>query len=139
MQSALDRLLDDSWRTAWPTYNGNTLAFDVYETDNAYTATVAIPGVSAEQINVSFHDGALHVSAEVPQPTFPENSRLLMQERSFGQFSRSIRLPQQIDASAVEATYENGVLTLNLPKTPEAQPKQIQVKTNGQKVIQSNN
>jgi len=139
MQSAFDRLFDDSWRTTWPTYNGNTLAFDVYETDNAYTATVAIPGVNADQINVSFHDGTLHVSAELPQPTFPENARLLAQERSFGQFTRSIRLPQDIDMNGVEASYENGVLTLNLPKSPETQPKQIQVKANGQKQIQSNN
>jgi HSP20 family protein len=139
MQSALDRMFDDSWRTTWPTFSGNTLAFDVYETDTAYTAVVALPGLSAEQINVKLHDGSLTISAEMPQPQVPENARTLLQERTFGTFSRTIALPQPVNADQVEAVYENGVLTLTLTKAPEAQPRLISIKSNGQKLIESKN
>lgn len=139
MQSALDRIFDDSWRSAWSSFgSGNTLAFDVHETDQAYTAVIALPGLTADQIDVRLEDGTLTVSGEIPQPTVPENARLLMQERTFGKFCRSIHLPQAVDASNVEASYENGILTLTLPKSPEAQPKQIPVKA-GNNLLQSKN
>lgn len=140
MQSALDRFFDDSWRTTWPEFAGNTLAFDVYDSDQAYTAIVALPGLNAEQINVKLHDGALTINAEMPQPQAPENARPLLQERTFGKFTRTISLPQPVNADQVEAVYENGILTLTLPKVPEVQPKQIAVKShNGPKVLQSKN
>jgi|FLYN01.1.fsa_nt_gi HSP20 family protein len=137
MQTALDRMFDQTWRTAWPTFNGASLAFDAFETDTAYTVMAALPGLTPDQINVRFQDGTLTISAEIPQPTFPENARVLLQERAFGQFSRSITLPQPVDADHVEATYENGILTLTLPKSPEAQPKLISVKSPN--LLQSNN
>jgi HSP20 family protein len=139
MQSTLDRLFDESWRTTWPEFTGNTLAFDVYDSDNAYTAIAALPGLSADQINVKLHDGSLTISAELPQPQAPENARPLLQERTFGKFSRTISLPQRVNADQVEAVYENGILTLTLPKVPEVQPKQIAVKSHNGKMLQSNN
>ena len=66
MQNAMDRLFEESWRTAWPTNVGNTLAFDVYETDQDYTAIATLPGLNADQIQVSIHEGALTISAELP-------------------------------------------------------------------------
>lgn len=136
MQRALDRMFDDTWRGGW-SINGNSLAIDVHETDNAYTAVLSLPGLTPDQINVRMHDGTLTVSGEIPQPTLPEGGRALIQERAFGQFTRSITLPQSIDADKVEANYENGVLTLTLPKLPEAQPKVINIKTG--KLLQSKN
>lgn len=141
MQSAMDRLFDDAWR-GWPTVSGmnlNSLAFDVHETDNAYTVTTALPGVKAEHINVKMQDGVLTVDAEIPQPETPENTRALMQERVWGHFSRSISLPQSVNSEQVEATYEDGILTLTLPKAPEAQPKLIAIKNKDGKLLQSKN
>jgi HSP20 family protein len=91
--------------------------------------------VNPEQINISFQDDVLTISGEIPQPAIAENeqARTLLFERSYGKFSRSIRLAQPIDADHVEASYENGVLTLTLAKAPEAQPRLIPVKTNGVK------
>ncbi len=128
MQGALDRLFDDTRRNLRNSADVGALALDVHETDQAYIVSAALPGVSADAVNISLHDGVLTISGEVPQVTH-ENSRALVLERTYGKFQRVIRLPQPIDASNVEANIENGVLTLTLPKTPEAQPRTIPVKT----------
>ncbi len=128
MQGALDRLFDESWRNVRSGSDTGALALDVHETDNAYLVTAALPGVNPDAVNINLLDGVLTISGEVQQAT-PENSRALMLERVYGKFQRSIRLPQAVDASAVEAHMENGVLMLTLPKTPEAQPRTIPVKT----------
>jgi HSP20 family protein len=141
MQSVLDRAFDQAWRgTNWPTTNGHSATFnlDVHETDSNYTVVADLPGLNPDQINVRLHDGILTISAEVAQTEVNEGTRVLLQERFYGSTSRSLNLPQPVNADAVEATYEGGVLTLSLPKVPEVQPRQINIKTNG-KVIQSNN
>ena len=66
-----------------------------------------------------------------------DNGKVVVQERYYGKFSRSVTLPQSVDSDKVEAAYEDGVLTLTLPKVPEAQPKQIAIKV--PKVLQSKN
>ena len=138
MQSSLDRFFDDTWRTGWPLSMTNTLPLDLYETDTGYIASVAIPGVNQDQISIRFEKGILTISAEIPQPEI-ENARVLIQERGSGQYSRSISLSQFADVDKAEAHYENGVLLLHLPKSQEAQPKRISIKTNGQKKLQSDN
>ena len=136
VQGMLDRAYDNTWR--WGTLNASVMNLDIHESDTAYTVYADLPGLSAEQINVRYHDGVLRISAEVAQPSPADGTRVLMQERPFGKVSRSIQLPQTVDAEHVEAMYEDGVLKLTLPKTPEAQPKQITVKAhNG--LLQSTN
>jgi HSP20 family protein len=135
MQSVMDRFFDETWRGTRPAFAGNALALDVHETDQAYTVQTALPGVNPEQINISFQDDVLTISGEVEQSKSSEdkNTRVLLSERSYGKYSRSIRLSQPIEADKIEANFENGVLTLTLPKAPEAQPRLIPVKTNGAK------
>ena len=134
MQNAMDRLFDETWRN-WPSQYGdvtgaNALALDVHEDDNAYTVTTALPGVQAENVNVKLHNDLLTIEGEIPQHEV-ENVRSLMQERVYGRFSRTIRLPQPVNRDAVEANFDNGILTLTLPKAEEAQPRQIPVKVQG--------
>lgn len=130
MQNAMDRLFDENWRTVRPTVAGNNLALDVYETDAGYVIFTALPGVTPEAINVSMEDDVLTISGEVAQPVFDEkdNARALIQERTTGKFTRSIRVNTPVDADKIEAAYENGLLKLTLPKTPAAQPRLIPVK-----------
>ncbi len=128
MQGALDRLFDETWRNARGTAENGTLPLDVHETDNAYVVSATLPGVSADAVNISLHDGVLTISGETQQETH-ENSRALLLERTYGKLQRSIRLPQPVVQDSIEALIENGVLTLTLPKTPEAQPRMIPVRT----------
>jgi HSP20 family protein len=132
-QSAFDRFFDETWRSYRNVETSLALPLDVHETETAYHVVAALPGVLADSINVNLHDDILTISGELPQNTYPENARALLLERTYGKFSRSIRLPEAVVADQIEATLDNGVLTLNLPKSPEAQPKTIPVRvhTNG--------
>jgi HSP20 family protein len=136
MQSSLDRLFDDSWHTVWPITTDNTLPLNLYETDKGYVASIAAPGLNQDQFNIRFENGVLTISAEIPKQEI-ENARVLVQEHASGRYSRSIALPQSVDVDQAEAHYENGILLLTLPKAPEAQPRRISVKTNGQKQLNS--
>lgn len=131
MENAMDRIFEDAWRSwpAFPRWSGfETPALDIHENDSTYTVAVPLPGVDADQINVKLQNGVLTVSGELPQPKVDDGNKVVVQERYYGKFSRSVTLPQSVDEDKVEATYENGVLTLKLPKVPEAQPKLITVK-----------
>jgi HSP20 family protein len=136
MQNALDRMFDDSWRTWGGTDEGGmsgSLALDVHEDDSNYIITTALPGVDADNINIRLHNDMLTIEGEIPERTTQrEGQRSLLKERYYGRFSRTIRLPQSISRDNVEAAFDNGVLTLTLPKSPESQPRTIQVKSNKQ-------
>lgn len=136
MQNAMDRLFEDTWRSVRPSVAGSGLALDVYETDAKYTIFTSIAGVDPNQISVSLDDDILTISGEVPQPVFEEkeNARVLLFERTYGKFARSVRLGVPVDAEQIEAAYENGVLKLSISKAPQAQPKVIPVRVaNGNK------
>ena len=142
MQTAMDRLFNETmrgWRGDFDEGNldSNLLALDVHEDDKQYTVTTGLPGVKPEDIQIKLHEDSLIIEAEIPEKTVEQkdNNRVLLQERVYGKFSRRVRLPQAVDSSKVEASYNDGVLTLTLPKAPEAQPRTIQVKatTNGNK------
>jgi HSP20 family protein len=132
MQRAVDRLFEDTWREFGMEQGGdNVLALDVHESDQAFLITANIPGVNMESVEVTLHDGVLSISAELPQPEVKEGVRVRLQERPFGTYSRTVRLPKAVDGEKVEAAYENGVLALTLPKTPDAQPRQIPIRNSG--------
>lgn len=138
MQSAMDRIFEDTWRSVQPTLNGNLLALDVHETPEHYTITTAIAGLNPEEFEITYNDNTLTISVEVREPQLPENTKMLMNERVYGKFTRSVTLPQMVDSDNINADYENGILTLTLPKTPDAQPRQIRVRTHNT-LLQSNN
>lgn len=138
MQNAFDRMFDETWRTVWQAGNNGALSVDAYESDNAYTVIATLPGVNPDQINVQWHQGTLTISAEVTAMTLPENARWLVQERPFGRIARSIVLPEWVSVEQADAHYENGVLTLTLPKSPEAQPKLISIQTANKRLESKN-
>lgn len=136
MQSAMDRLFEDAWRPVLENreFPLNNLSLDIHETDQAYTVTTEMPGVQAENINVRIDGEFLVIEGEIPEQVVQEEgARAILKERRYGRFSRRVRLPLPVDNEKVDATYDNGVLTLLLPKAEAVQPKQIPVRisTNG--------
>jgi HSP20 family protein len=129
--SAIDRLFEETWRNG-SGFNGGSLPVDVIETDDAYRVVTNIPGVDLDRIAVSLHDNVLSIGVDIPQPELAENTTALVRERFTGKLTRSFSLPQKVDGDATEATYENGVLTLTLPKAADARPRQIQVRRGNQ-------
>lgn len=90
---------------------------DVKEDKESYTLHAELPGVAKDDIHATVKDGLVTIQAEIKQQdTQRQDEKVLRSERYFGSVARSFALPQDVDASAAQASYENGVLTLLLPK-----------------------
>ena len=103
-------------------------ALDVVESKDAYNIDVEVPGLRPEDINVTVDRGMLTVQGERRSEEEKGDRSYHRVERRYGSFRRSISLPGDVDASRVQATYDNGVLRLEIPKTAGSQPKRIEVK-----------
>lgn len=102
---------------------------EVKETDGAYSVSAEIPGVSREDIHVGVDGNVVTLRAEIKQEDQQagENRKVLRNERYYGMVSRSFQLPQDVDASAAKARYDNGVLTLSLPKMTSKRAQRLNV------------
>lgn len=100
---------------------------DLHEDKDNLIVTTEIPGVTKEDIEVSFHENTLTVSGERKQEKSTKENGVSRQERYYGRFQRSVSLPKSVDPSKIKAAYKDGILTVTLPKTEEAKPKQINV------------
>ena len=107
--------------------NGQVLALDVHENNDTYTIVADLPGVNADDISIQFQDDVLTISAETQQEKNESNGNMLIQERRYGKTSRSLRFPVHVNSTAVEADYNNGVLTVTVPKAEEVKPRRISV------------
>jgi len=105
------------------------LPMDIEETSTHYIISADLPGVKPEQISIDMHDGILTISAETKEETRGEQSRMVLQERRYGKFSRSMRFPVAVNADTIFANYSEGVLRVEVTKAAEAQPRRINVKT----------
>ncbi|MBN2305381.1 MAG: Hsp20/alpha crystallin family protein [Anaerolineae bacterium] len=132
---AMDRMFDDMWR-GWPgrfspVEGPRALmrpAMDVVETESEWTVRVDLPGMAPDDVKIEIDDHTLTISGEVGDTIEQETDRYHCRERYYGAFQRSVRLPDTVDVDKVQATFDNGVLNLALPKLPQAQPKRIEVK-----------
>ncbi len=102
-------------------------AVDVYDSKDAILVKADLPGLSKDEIDVSVQDDTLVIKGEKKKDAEVKEDDYYRVERYYGSFYRALPLPAEVDADKVEATYEDGVLTLNLPKKEEAKPKQIRI------------
>lgn len=100
-----------------------TLRVDVREEDNDFVITTAVPGLSAEDLNIQVLDNVVRIEGEYKT----SDGEHLLRELPDGKFIRTLRLPSEIDAEKVEAKITNGILSLNLPKIEAARPKTIKI------------
>jgi len=110
---------------------GTDLAIDIYEEDGDTVAEMNLPGIDPENIDVSVDRNRLTVSGSYEDKQESEDRDYAYRERRFGQFSRSVRLPQEVDAENTEAEYDDGVLKVTMPKedTADRAGHSIDVKT----------
>jgi HSP20 family protein len=97
---------------------------DIYETEEKAIVQLAVPGVQADKVDIECEKGMLSIKGERP---FVENGKFYRVETPFGRFERYFEIPRTLDVNNVEATYQDGILTLAFPKTEEAKPKKIAI------------
>jgi HSP20 family protein len=132
LREAMDRLFEESFvrpRTWAGTTEGvATLALDVIESDDDVTVKASIPGLKPEDIDISVTGDVLTIKGETKEEKEEKNGNYHLRERRYGAFQRAVSLPTLVKADKAEAVFENGVLTLTLPKVEEVKPKSIAIK-----------
>jgi HSP20 family protein len=133
LRDAMDRLFEESFLRPGFLGNGESAAMlmplDLYETQDDVVVKAAIPGVKPEDIDVTVTGDLLSIKGEFKTETEDKDEKrnYHRQERRYGSFSRQVTLPTAVNADACQADFENGVLTLKLPKAEEAKVKRVQI------------
>ncbi len=137
LREAMDRLFEESFvsprRREWLAPAETAVALDMYETEDAVVIKSSIPGVKPEDVDITVTGNTLSISGETKEEEEVKEENFIRRERRYGAFSRSVTLPEGVKADEAEANFEDGVLTLTVPKAPEAKPKVIKVKPAGKK------
>jgi HSP20 family protein len=127
LQDEVSRLFDDRvYRTSESI--GWTPSCDIYEDEEAVTLRFELAGVDPKDVEVRFENGVLTVKGERKLEKEEQRENYHRVERSYGTFTRSFSLPGSLDAERIKAETQHGVLSVTLPKKPEAKPRAIQVK-----------
>ena len=131
-QKAVDRLFDDWTGSRFGKPELANLAFnpscEVTESKNQYLVKFDLPGVTKDQIKIDLHEGYLTVSGERKEEKKEEDKKRHFSEVYYGSFSRSFSFPTAVDAERSEARFDQGVLTITIPKTEASKARQIAVK-----------
>ena len=131
LREAMDELLEESFvrpregQVERPERRWR-LPLDVYTTPEEIVIVASIPGLTPDEVGVTIDDDRLTIRGELRPPL--ENVDYLFQERTYGPFARTLTLNVPVESEQAEAVYENGVLTLTLPKAEESKPRSIEVK-----------
>ena len=128
--SSFSRALDRTFGFPLARTNGDTkLTFpiDVSDTEDKVTIKAALPGVSAEDVNISVDDGVLTIKGEKKHEETEENETFSRKEIRYGAFSRSIALPSEVKSDEAAAEFADGILTVTLPKAEAAKPRTIKI------------
>ena len=102
-------------------------SMDLAETENELIVKAELPGLTDKAVDVTLKDDVLTIKGEKKQESREKGKHYHRVERSFGSFQRAFRLPSPVDAKAVNAKFENGILEITLPKAEEARPKKIEI------------
>jgi len=139
------RQMDETMNRLWRGFSGApastedwNIALDVVQRPDQIVVKASIPGVKPEAIELAIEDNILTLRADRKPDFEDEKSVYLVQERPTGSFYRALRLPETVDSNKVQSTYENGVLTIVLPKAEEKKKKQIKIQIgSGSKAIEA--
>ena len=146
LRREIDRVFEDFGGGMWPSPLGRSFfdvqpfaqrestwaapAVDITESEKAYEITAELPGMDEKNVEVKFADGVLTIKGEKQEAKEEKKKDYYLSERSYGSFQRAFQVPDGVDADKIEASFKNGVLTVAMPKSAEAQKsaKKITVK-----------
>jgi HSP20 family protein len=130
LRQAMDKLFEESViRPSGFTLElgGGNIPIDMYQTDKDVVIKATLPGVKPEEVDISVTEDTLTIRAERKEEKEIKNKDYIRRENSYGMVSRSVTLPVGVQTEKAEATFDNGVLYLTLPKSEEVKPRQIKV------------
>lgn len=133
LRDVMDHLFEDSfvrprWGWVTPMHTAN-LAIDMYETNDQVVVKAALPGIKPEEIEITITGNTLTISGESKEESQVKEKDYIRKEQRYGSFTRSVTLPNGLKADKADATFENGVLTLQVPKSEQVKPKTIKIKS----------
>jgi len=131
LRDAMDRLFDEAFTRPLRLYDRDLSmpAVDMYQTDNEVVVKAAIPGVKADEVQISVTGDVLVIKGESKEKEEKKEKAYHIREQRWGMFERTLALPTEVVADKAKAEFENGILTITLPKAEEVKPKTIAIKT----------
>jgi HSP20 family protein len=130
LRQVMDRLIDDDFRPSrWLSggLDGPALPLDVTTTTESLTIEAALPGIKPEDVDITVENGTVTISGRTADERKAEEGSYVVQEIRRGSFSRSVALPNGLEPDKASATFENGILRLEIPKAEQVKPRQIRI------------
>jgi len=121
LREAMDNLFDDAYMKAAP-------AVDMYQTNDEIVVKAALPGIKADEVNITVTGEVLTLKGDIKNEEEKEEKNYHIREQRWGAFERTILLPTDVESDKAKADFDNGILTISLPKVEEVKPKLITVK-----------
>ena len=142
LQNEMNRLFNTVFDAPAPGGNGQTMrrwmpAMDLVESGDHFVLRADLPGMNEEDVKIEVEEGTLTISGERKAEHEANEEGYYRVERAFGSFSRSLTLPKGVDADAVSASFDRGVLEVRIPKPEERKPRRIEIGGSAQKTIES--
>lgn len=132
LREAMDRLFDDAFTRPLGQVDGwhgsSVPAIDMYQTDDEVVVKAALPGMKADDVQINVTGDLLTIKGEVKEKSETKEKNYHIREQRWGTFERSVMLPTSVVSDKAKAEFENGVLTISLPKAEEVKPKLITIK-----------
>jgi len=130
LREAMDRLFDDAFTHPFSTRDGwsaSTPAVDMYQTDDEIVVRASLPGIKADEVQINVTGDVLTLKGEVKHEEEKNNRSWHIREQRWGSFQRSVALPTNVVSEKAQAEFENGILTITLPKAEEVRPRTITI------------
>lgn len=140
MQNEFERMFDESVNRSFTNslnLGQTVMPIDIVENDDQFVVKADLPSIDPDDLDITVADDVLTISGEWHDEELNDNEQYQLRERRYGRFSRSINLSVPVEVDQIDASYENGTLTLHVPKSERVRPKKISVKTSidGQKML----
>jgi HSP20 family protein len=130
LRQAMDRLFDDDYRPfRWMSggLDGPAIPLDVTTTEDAVTIEAALPGIKPEDVDITVENGTVRISGKTADERKADEGSYVLQEIRRGSFSRTVTLPNGLEPDKATATFEHGILRLEIPKAEQLKPRQIKI------------